>query len=57
MPIFCNGYTGSHGMLTLYFKILQEHWHKIKKEELAKGVYFLGIETDATTIIKKLTIH
>ena len=36
---------------------LKEEVYKIKKEELAKGVYFLGIETDATTIIKKLTIH
>jgi hypothetical protein len=36
---------------------LKEEVYKIKKEELAKGVYFLGIEMDATTIIKKLTIH
>ena len=36
---------------------LKEEVYNIKKEELAKGVYFLGIEMDATTIIKKLTIH
>ena len=36
---------------------LKEEVYKIKKEELAKGVYFVGIEMDSTTIIKKLTIY
>ena len=36
---------------------LKQEVYKIKKEDLAKGVYFLKINIEENTIIKKLTIH